>query len=248
MRTDEMLLRIHRESTEIAQTLRQIADRLDAVDGAEPPALEREAEPYGWALLDGTFTRDQQRAADWHEAEYIVLPLYAHPLAHQEVSGGGGLREAAERVWRDVERVNGGRGGGFYCTGCSAQPLQGEASIRHADDCPWVALRAALGAVPPGEGEKSEGREVVQPESGGFEPSTPPEEGKSPGKAPPSYHTATPAEISRALRQHMGPQPRRAIAAYHALVTGQPVPPPHSSDPAWFDNGPASETDRMEEV
>lgn len=33
--------------------------------------------------------------------------------------------------------------------------------------------------------------------------------------------------VDMKLQKHTGPQPRRAIAAYHALVTGQPMPLSH---------------------
>jgi hypothetical protein len=49
----------------------------------------------------------------------------------------------------------------------------------------------------------------------------------------------TPAEVYRRLRTYTGPSPARALAAYHAIVTGQELPPAYQAgDPlGWAEAG-----------
>lgn len=47
----------------------------------------------------------------------------------------------------------------------------------------------------------------------------------------------TPAEVYRRLRPYTGPSPARALAAYHALVTRQAMPPTPSEESRWLEAG-----------
>ena len=142
----------------------EVGEWLHAKHAARQQVGER-PEPYGWVIADSAaskhhppFTRSPGRVEEWRQVDRGVLPLYERPAPRQEASGDG-LREAADQVWRRVEHMSRGRSGGYYCTGCSAQPLPGETLVDHEGDCPGRARRAALDAAPPvaappGEGEQ----------------------------------------------------------------------------------------------
>ena len=216
------------------------APRQEASGGGGDGELREAVRPFAVAIAEFDQHRskapDNDRVADWRNADDFTRELTlghwrrlratldaAPPVA---APPGEGVGEDTGR-WQVRRASPPGPPWEVYLPerdGVAAGMIAG---------CWWEGAARKVARALNAEGGR---REVVQPESGGFESSAPPEEANAPGKAEPFYRTATPAEISRALRQHTGPQPRRAIAAYHALVTGQPVPPPHSNDPAWLDN------------